>query len=202
MCGQKPRLETSQRAKYLTQVSGCEGLWSCVVLVWVRGSQGNSGRKGPQQVVAVGQPPAQSRIGPFAICLSLSLVLLLHSWPWGADCLTADAARSLQRRIPVGAAAFFSGQWELVLGCWGTCRAGGKGCLQQLPRVLCHEQDVKLLRETPAVFNTEGHTVFKMENTILLNILNMAQSSVLIDSVWMYIYWHTLCCMFVETLFL
>lgn len=86
MCRQKSRLETGQRAKYLTQASGFKGFWSWAALAWVRGSQGYSGRKGPQQVVGAAQPPTQSRSSPFAICLCLSLVLLHHSWLWGLSC--------------------------------------------------------------------------------------------------------------------
>lgn len=35
---------------------------------WDQRFLGNSGRKGPQQVLAATQPPAEGRISPFAIC--------------------------------------------------------------------------------------------------------------------------------------
>lgn len=184
MCGQKPRLETSQRAKYLTRASGCEGLWSWAVLVRVRGWQGNSGRKRPQQVIAVGQPPPQSRTSSFAICFCLSLVLLLRSRPWGADCLAAEAAGSLQRRIPVGGAAFFSGP---------SCR--GAPHAFSIP-LQCFAASVTWnCFANPLRFSApRGQTALKMENAVLLNTLNMAQSGVLDDSVWKYRYWHRACC--------
>lgn len=200
MCGQKPRLENSQRAKFSTQASGCESFWSWAVLMWVRGWQGNSSRKGLQQFITVAQHPAQSSISPFAICLCLALVLPLHGWPWGADCLSADAAGSLQWCILFGAAVFFSGQWEPELGCWRAHwrrveggggwvgRVGDKGCLKQLPQMPHWEHDLKLLCKTPAVFNTECDTVLKMDDTVLSNILTTTQSSNLIDSIWTYIY--------------
>lgn len=122
------RLKAGQRAKYLTQARGCKEFWSWAALVWVRGSEGDSGRKGSQHL-----PSA------FAFPLFSSIT----ADP--GDCLAADAARSLQWCIPVGAAASFPGQWGAGLGCWGTWHAGGKDHLRPLPQALHHKNDLKPL---------------------------------------------------------
>lgn len=54
------RLEADQRAKYLNQARGCKEFWSWAALVWIRGSEGDSGRKGSQQVLGVAQAPIRA----------------------------------------------------------------------------------------------------------------------------------------------
>lgn len=156
ICGQKPRLETGQRVKYLTQARGCEGILSWAVLMWVRGSQGDSRWEGTLAGHCC-SPASWSEQNQPVCHLPLPFPRSAPSgWPWGADCLPADTARSLQSHIPVGAAACFSRQGEPVLGCWGTHRARVRGafsaCLE------CFTTSVKLLCKTPVVFNTEGQT--------------------------------------------
>jgi len=147
--------------------------------VRVRGSQGNSGRKGPQRDVTATQPPPSEWDQP--ICHLPS--------PFPSS---APSQLTLRSRLSRSRCSRTSRSVQLLSSprsenrCWaagGHVVAGGERCLQQLPLLRCHEHDLKILCKTPAVFNTGDQKVLKMKNTVLLNVLNMAQCSILIDSI-------------------